>query len=194
VEANLEILPSEVTELIFIVGYLKEQIMNHFGNEFGGRKITYVEQKKQLGTAHAIALAKQHITGRFLVMMGDDIYCKADIEAIINGSGNAILIKKVRSKFSGGHMEFDNAGNLLAITEGTHPKGYINAALYAITPEYFNYEPVAIKGGKEYGLPQTLITMREEYPIRVVEAKWWQQVSDVDDLKRLPKLLRNRPQ
>ncbi len=193
VEANLELLPSDVTELIFVVGYLKEQIINHFGTEFNGRKVSYIEQKKPLGTGHAINLTQPLIKGRFLVMMGDDLYCKADMESVISGTGNAILVKKIRSKFSGGQMEFDKNGNLLAITEGTHPKGYINAALYAIVPEYFNYKPVAIKSGKEYGLPQTLMTMKKEYPIRVIESKWWQQVSDMSDLKRLPTIMKKRP-
>ncbi len=193
VEHNLELLPQEVTELIFVVGYLKEQMINHFGDEFNGRKVTYVEQKKPLGTGHAISLVQQHITGRFLVMMGDDLYCKDDINECIAGEGNSILIKRVRSKFSGGQMEFDNDGNLLAITEGIHDKGYINAALYAITPEYFEYKPVSIKNGKEYGLPQTLATMVNKHKIKVVESKWWYQISDLNDLKRAPKLVKSRP-
>ncbi len=193
IEHNLEILPKEVSEVIIVVGYLKEQIINHFGDEFNGRKLRYVEQKKPLGTAHAVGLAQQYIKGRFLVMMGDDLYCKSDIKACIASEGNSILIKKVRSKFSGGQMEFDKSGNLQAITEGLHDKGYINAALYAIVPEYFNYEQVSIKGGKEYGLPQTLVTMVDEHPIKVVESKWWYQISDLSDIKRAPKLIKNRP-
>ncbi len=65
VEHNIDLLPEEVTELIFVVGYLKEQIINYFGDEFNGRKVIYVDQKKPLGTGHAISLVHKHIKSLF---------------------------------------------------------------------------------------------------------------------------------
>ena len=192
VEHNLELLPKEVDELIFIVGYLKGQIMNHFGDEFNGRKVRYIVQKKPLGTGHAVSLAQQYIKGRFLVMMGDDLYSQADIDAVIGAPESAILVQKVRSKFSGGNVELDGEGNLLGIAEGMHNGGHINAALYAVMPEYFNYKMVAIKGGAEYGLPQTLAVMAQDNRVKVIEAKWWQQITDVYDIKRAPNLIKGR--
>lgn len=192
VEHNLELLPKEVTELIFVVGYLKESMMNHFGDEYNGRKVRYVVQKKPLGTGHAIKLAAKYIKGRFLVMMGDDLYSKADINAVIGAPESAILVQKVRSKFRGGNVELDDDGNLLGIAEGTHDSGYINAALYIITLDYFSYSPVPIKDGKEFGLPQTLVVMAQDHKVKVIEAKWWQQITDIADIKRAPTLLRTR--
>ncbi len=126
-------------------------------------------------------------------MMGDDLYCKADMDKCIALSESSVLIKKIRSKFSGGQMDFDKDGNLKAIIEGNHKSGYINAALYVIGKEYFNYAPVAIKDGKEYGLPQTLVKMAQDHDVKVVESLWWHQVTDVEDVKRASSLLKNRP-
>jgi len=79
-EHNLEQLQGIVDEVIVIVGYKKEMIMERFGNYFGRLKIRYVEQKEQLGTGHAIMLAKDFIKDRFIVMMGDDLYSAKDIK------------------------------------------------------------------------------------------------------------------
>lgn len=192
IEHNLDILPKEITELIFVVGYLKEQIINHFGDEFQGRKVTYVVQKKPLGTAHALSLVQKHIKGRFLVMMGDDLYSKVDIQACLSAPESAILVQKIRSKFNGGNVQLDVHNHLIDISEGVHNSGYINAALYVITPDYFTYDMVPIKEGKEFGLPQTLVLLARDHPVKVIKAQWWKQITDMIDIKHAPVLLKTR--
>jgi len=46
---------SDIKDIIMVVGYAKERIMNYFGNgkDFDVN-IEYAEQKQQLGTAYAI--------------------------------------------------------------------------------------------------------------------------------------------
>ena len=51
---------SGIDELIVVVGYKKERIMEHF-KDYEGIKITYVVQDRQLGTAHALLQAKRHV-------------------------------------------------------------------------------------------------------------------------------------
>ncbi|MBU0898698.1 MAG: NTP transferase domain-containing protein [Nanoarchaeota archaeon] len=72
-----------VTEIIIVVGFEKEQIMKQFGNSFDGIPIRYVEQKEQLGTAHALIQAKEYISDSFIVMNGDDLYSHNDMERCI---------------------------------------------------------------------------------------------------------------
>ncbi len=64
-----------VEEAIIIVGYKKEMIIERFGNEYKGIRLAYVEQKEQLGTMHAVLLAKHLIKDRFMVMT----YCTKKI-------------------------------------------------------------------------------------------------------------------
>lgn len=48
-----------IKEIILVVGYKKERIMDYFGDGINfGVSITYVEQSAQLGTAHAIRQAE----------------------------------------------------------------------------------------------------------------------------------------
>jgi len=185
VEHNIALLPPEVDEIIFVVGYLKEQIMNHFGDYFDGRKVRYVVQDEALGTGHAVRLVQQYVTGRFLVMMSDDLYCKEDIDAIIATESNALLAQHVDHRFSGGNIVLNESGYLQEIIEGEHVGGLINAALYALTPEFFNYEMVAIHDGAEYGLPQTLAIMAQDFDIAVLMATHWRQVSNLEDIQKI---------
>src|SRR3989344_8985294 len=72
----IDSLPEEITEIILVIGYKGDQIKKYFGNSFGGRKITYIEQKEQLGTAHALKLVKPILKNgeRFIFMYADDLH------------------------------------------------------------------------------------------------------------------------
>ena len=186
VEHNLEKLPEEVDELIFVVGYLAEQVMNHFGSEFGGRKVTYVKQEKPLGTADAVRLCKPYIKGKFVVMMSDDVYSADDFKECIKYE-RAILVKRIHGKTSAGKVVCDINNNMIDILEGTHEESdgvLANTNFFVLTPEYFDYDMVPIKDGKEYGLPQTVIKMSEDYPVKIVEATNWMKIDGMDDLKK----------
>lgn len=64
-----------ISDLIITVSYLKEQIMNYFGNgEFFGVNIKYFEEDKPLGSAGAIFKLKNEFTDDFLVLNGDIVF------------------------------------------------------------------------------------------------------------------------
>jgi len=79
----LENLPEEIDEVILVIGYLGEQIRNFFGDEHNGLRIKYIEQKELNGSAGAVSLTKNFITDKFLVLMGDDLYLKDDLEKVL---------------------------------------------------------------------------------------------------------------
>ncbi|MEA3458902.1 MAG: bifunctional sugar-1-phosphate nucleotidylyltransferase/acetyltransferase [Candidatus Thermoplasmatota archaeon] len=85
---------SGIGEIIMIVGYKKEAIMKYF-EDYEDIKITYVVQDKQLGTAHALMQAREHIHELFIVLAGDNLIDKESILKLIkNESKYSILIKK----------------------------------------------------------------------------------------------------
>lgn len=85
---------SGIDEIIVVVGYKKEVIMEYF-KEYTGIKITYVEQEKQLGTAHALFQAKKHIKEPFLMISGDNLIDeKSLLKLIKNKSEYSLLIKE----------------------------------------------------------------------------------------------------
>ena len=85
---------SGISEIIIIVGYKKEVIMEYFKN-YKGAKITYVEQNKQFGTSHALLQAKKQVKNAFIVLSGDNIIDKKSISNLIkDNSKYSILIKE----------------------------------------------------------------------------------------------------
>ena len=80
---NLEALYGFVDEVILITGYRKEMIEAAFGKDFRGMKLTYVEQKEQLGTGHAVLQAKYLAGERFIVMNGDDLFHRENVRAVL---------------------------------------------------------------------------------------------------------------
>lgn len=65
---------TDVNEIIIVVGFKAEQIINHYGNKYKGRNIKYVLQWDQLGLVHAIECARGAINGEhFILMLGDEV-------------------------------------------------------------------------------------------------------------------------
>lgn len=191
IEHTFDILPETVTDVILVVHYLKEQIMNHFGTSFAGRRVHYVVQEERKGTGDALFSCKELLKGteRFLVCMGDDIYSAADMSALLDAGESAVLVKEVYGEARGGRMIENAAGHLIAIEEGVHhgtPDApvRINAALYVLTPALFSYPLVPIKDGAEFGLPQTLVLFSREHSVALVAAREWISVTTFEDIVR----------
>jgi UDP-N-acetylglucosamine diphosphorylase/glucosamine-1-phosphate N-acetyltransferase len=83
-----------ITEIILIVGYKKEVIMDYF-KDYKGIKITYITQDKQLGTAHALLQAKNKLKESFIVIAGDNIIDDKSIQKLLQDKSRySILIKE----------------------------------------------------------------------------------------------------
>lgn len=75
VEHTLARIASEdVSEIILVVGYKAEEIINHYGISFNGKRIKYVIQHEQRGLVHAIECAQKMLNGEaFFLMLGDEV-------------------------------------------------------------------------------------------------------------------------
>ena len=74
IDHNLE-LSSEInaSEIIIIVGYNKEPLIENIGSSYNGIPIKYVEQEPQLGIAHGIMKAATNIKESFLMCLSDEV-------------------------------------------------------------------------------------------------------------------------
>ena len=84
IKHNLDALQGLVGEVIIIVGFKKEMIIEEIGHKYGRLKIRYAEQKTQLGTGHALKCVERLIKGKFIVIGGDDIFSRKDIKACLS--------------------------------------------------------------------------------------------------------------
>lgn len=75
IEYNLDCAErTNVDEIVIVVGYRAEDIINLLGNSFKGKKIRYVIQPEQRGLVNAIECARKTIDGDdFMLMLADEV-------------------------------------------------------------------------------------------------------------------------
>ena len=184
IEHKLDILPPEIDEVVIVVGYQGEVIKSYFGNSYKGRKITYVEEPTLQGTGYAVYSSKEHLKdGRFLYMMGDDLYHKEDLAEALSHPWSMVVIKK-QSPHAGGRVHLNADGTVREIVEGTHDDGelLINIGLFVAGKEFFNYDLVKLPGRNEYGFPQQFALAAKDFPVNVVISKGWKPITSPEDL------------
>lgn len=186
IEWKLEALPESIRDIIIVIGYQGEQIKEYFGDTWKGKKVQYAVQKELNGTAGALWAARELLRGRFLVMMGDDLYAKADIRRMLRYPW-AIGAQEIVQQEAGGEILTHPDGTFAGMLESKHfvEHGFINTGLYMLTTKIFTYEPVPIGGSTtEFGLPHTLALLAKETPVAVVKASKWLQVTTPEDLQK----------
>ena len=192
-EHKFDALPEEVDEIILIVGYLADVIKEKYGDSYGGRKIRYITQENIVGgTADALWQAQALLGGKFVVMMGDDVYSKGDIEAIRTHDW-AILVQRAPDTAVGGRVVVDSEHNVVDIIEGNQGgEGLVSANMFALDARSFDFsqQPKAA-GSSELGLPQTILAASKVsgIPFNVVEAVQWIQITNPDDIQAAEKTL-----
>jgi dTDP-glucose pyrophosphorylase len=76
---------TEIDEIIIVVGYRAEEIINTYGTEYKNKKIKYVIQWERKGLVHAIECAREAMAGDdFLLLLGDEILVKPRHQAMID--------------------------------------------------------------------------------------------------------------
>ncbi len=85
IEYNLEhAVEAGVSEIVIVVGYRKEEIINRIGNQYKGIKVTYAVQKEQKGMVDAIETAKNAVgKSDFILMLADEIMINADLRGVM---------------------------------------------------------------------------------------------------------------
>lgn len=187
---KLDFLPKEIDEIIFVIGYFGDQIKKMFGDRYKGKKIKYVLQKKLNGTGGAIHKAKKMLKGKFLVMYGDDLYHREDLEAVMKND-LAVLAREIDDVTRFGILKTDKNGNLIEIIEKPKKSKSKLAAVgvFMLNPIFFKYKLVPIGGG-EFGLPQTLATIAKDHPIKIVKARHWHPIGHPEDIKSAEKVIK----
>jgi bifunctional UDP-N-acetylglucosamine pyrophosphorylase/glucosamine-1-phosphate N-acetyltransferase len=185
----VEALPTAVDELIIVVGYRGDMIKEYCGTEFYGRKVTYVEQVEQNGTAKALWLCKHLLRGRFLFMFADDIHGKTDIARVTSFSrGMLTMTSDTPERFG---VVVRNPDGTLAqmIEKPTHPpSNLVSTGVMVLDDRIFLFEPeTPVKG--EYYLTEVIERYAREFPIAVVEEHLWIPIGYPEDIKNAERLL-----
>ncbi len=74
-----------VDEIVIVVGYRAEEIINYYGNRYNDKRIRYVIQYEQKGLVHAIECAGETIgKDDFMLLLGDEILINPKHQAMID--------------------------------------------------------------------------------------------------------------
>jgi len=93
-EHNLGQLLGLVKEVILVIEYKGEMIKKLIGSQYKGLKIKYIWQKNTLGTGDATKKSASLVKDKFLLLYGDDLYEKQDIESSLKKFPCVLLKKK----------------------------------------------------------------------------------------------------
>lgn len=168
---------SGIDEIIVVVGYKKEVILEYF-KDYKKAKITYVIQDKQLGTAHALLQAKKYINQPFIVLSGDNIIDKNSISKLISDNSKYSILIKEHPHPSKYGVVFLEKNHLKEIVE--KPKEemgkFISTGIYKLPKSVFTIiEDLASEG--IYALSsviQTIVNQKEE--VNAIPAESWMDI------------------
>jgi glucose-1-phosphate thymidylyltransferase len=82
-----------VDEVIFIVGYLGQQIEEYVHQAFPRLRARFIEQRELLGQSHAIWLAREHLSGPMLMIFVDTLI-EADLSRLAQEQSGAVAFVK----------------------------------------------------------------------------------------------------
>ncbi len=178
IEHNIRALADAgIRNIIVVVGYKKDVLLSFLAGlkDRLSLSIKTVFQEEQNGTARALLLAKESVSeDYFIVIMGDDLYFKEDIEALIK-AGPSILGRE-RKDFSSFGVISEEGGVLSGIVEKPRrmQKGVavVNTGAYLLPSSVFGFD-VHLSERREFELTEMVIRINKQQPLRVVPSNGW---------------------
>lgn len=193
IERIFESLPDEIDEVIMVIDHLKEMIMEFLSDEFCGRRVRYAVQGEVKGTYGALLCARKYLMKgeRFLVLNGDDMHSRSELEECLAYPRSMGVEKKVMPRYYS--IIVDKSGYAAGFNKEQSEDEKMNGVLvatgaYVLDWDIFDHPGVPVNGG-ELGLPQTVFDQLDAHPVRVIEAKDWIPVNSFSDLERAEELL-----
>ncbi|MBN1324040.1 MAG: NTP transferase domain-containing protein [Methanotrichaceae archaeon] len=168
-----------IEDLLVVVGYQKERIMNHFedGLRYGVR-MEYFHQHETLGTAHALKTVRSKIDDEFLVLNGDNLVDGRAIHDLLSADGDNVILAALGTH-SGDYGVLSVEGDCVTrIVEkpGKPCAGILNTGAYRFSPNIFDEldkTPISDRGS--YELTQTvgrLIDSGKDVRAKVTSGTW----------------------
>ena len=133
-------------ELLVVVGYKKEKLIEYYGDSYDGVPITYAHQREPQGLAHALLTVEEHIDDEFMLMLGDNIF-DANLGDVINRQHEdradaAFLVEEVPYEDASryGVCDTNDYGEIVEVIEKPDdpPTNLVMTGFYTFTPAIFH--------------------------------------------------------
>lgn len=164
-------------ELVFVVGYEADAVRSYFGTRYRDTPVAYAVQEKQLGTAHAVAAARDHLDGDFVVLNGDDLYDAGSINRLFN-SCPALGAYRVEDPRPYGVFSLEG-DRITAVVEkpADPPSDRVNVGAYHFPAEAHDWlDDVEVSERGEYEITDVVDRLIGEHEVRAVSIDRWMGV------------------
>ena len=152
----VEALSKYTTNINIIVGYKKEQVIDHLILTFPEIEFQFIKQTERIGTGAAIELLKDE-HDYYFVTVGDSIFDQKDFDNFIdlfkNNPGNYIMSTEVENPSEYGVFELENDKLIDLEEKPKNPKSNsINLGCYIFDKSIFKYisETDSVSNGEIY--------------------------------------------
>ncbi|WP_122089250.1 sugar phosphate nucleotidyltransferase [Halalkalicoccus subterraneus] len=133
-----------VSDITVVVGYGRTRVQDHFGPTYRNVPLTYVRQRKQLGSGHALLSVEQRFEDEepFLVVYGDQILDSGIVRAVMEETtGDAAatigVLDHNRVEHYGGVIMDDGRAVELVERPSDERKYRLNAGVYGFRSDIF---------------------------------------------------------
>ena len=165
--------------IILVVGYEADTIREHFGSNWDGLDIEYVEQESRDGTADALRQAAEVLDGeQFAVLNGDGLYDPPSLRAVFE-AGPAVGAKRVEDPSQYGVLELSEDGSqVTGVIEkpADPPSDLVNTGAYVFPGEAIDWLDVDASERGERELTDVLERTCQETTVSPVEMERWLDV------------------
>jgi len=177
-EHNLDQLDGLIDEVILVIrsdGKCKE-IKDLIGDRYKRLKIKYAIQKKMLGTGDAVKCSLWLLKDKFLLLNGDDLYDKKDIQKVLKAFP-CLLAKEVKQPKFFGIVETEKGIIKSLIEKPLKPKSNLaNSGLYFLPKKILNYSIKKSSRG-EYEFTDYIKQFIKNQKLNIVKAEQWIPIS-----------------
>ncbi|MBI5732482.1 nucleotidyltransferase family protein [Candidatus Jorgensenbacteria bacterium] len=186
-------LPEEINELIFVTGYLGEQIKNYCGNTFLGKKVEYLTQREQRGTYDALLQCKHLLkpNERFAVFYGDDLIDRRAVEEALSRD-LSVICAHAEDPRRFGVVALKDDGTISHIEEKPEQpaSNLVITSGIILDHRVFNYPPSMHPKSGEYYLTVAISQMAKEHPVIPIRTPFWMPLGTPEDLSRTEEIMR----
>ncbi|MGE7090265.1 nucleotidyltransferase family protein [Lysinibacillus sp. NPDC048646] len=174
------------TNFVLSVNYKKEVIQDYFQDGSAlGVNISYIEEDKRMGTAGALSLLKKNLDSPILVMNGD-LLTQVNFEQLLQfheetEASATMCVREYEYQIPYGVIETEGQ-QLVSIKEKPMHRSFVNAGIYVLSPDVFEYIPQ----GEFYDMPDLFKQLMDEqknvsaFPVR----EYWLDIGRMADFER----------
>lgn len=132
-----QVIACGIKQAVICVGYLADQIENHFATRYKSLELKYSREQALLGTGGAIRFALEHVGTEYALVLNGDSYCNFEFQPFANfhfskQAKASVLLTEVADAQRYGRVILQADDKIQSFEEkGAHTReAWINAGIY----------------------------------------------------------------